>query len=65
MNQKTAKHLRRKAREMTVGLPARQHLRHSQTGQIINSPKTTRGAYRSLKRGIKTGALELVCVPSQ
>lgn len=55
MNAKTAKALRRKAREQTEGLPERRYLGHKETRQIINDPQTTRGYYRRMKKLYKAG----------
>ncbi|MBP9032609.1 MAG: hypothetical protein KBG29_01860 [Pseudomonadales bacterium] len=45
-----AKKLRRAAQDATVGLPTRQLLINTKTGLIFNNPRTTRAAYRQLKR---------------
>lgn len=50
MNGRMAKALRRKAREVTHGLPERAMLQHQKTRVIINSPKTTQGVLKALKK---------------
>jgi hypothetical protein len=62
MRGKKAKALRRIAREVTVGLPERQLLQKQipgkttgtvRPGWVYNSPKSTRGVYRALKKEAK------------
>lgn len=56
MNAKKCKALRRQARELTVGKPKRQLMRHKETGLIINHPDTERAVYRALKKEARHGA---------
>ena len=53
MNQKLCKRLRRQARALTVGKPARRLLIDRQT--YINDPQSTRGVYRRMKREVRAG----------
>lgn len=50
MRGKVAKALRRAAQDATVGMPTRQLLINEKSGLIFNNPRTTRAAYRQLKR---------------
>lgn len=57
MNDKTAKHLRRQAREMTQGRPERAYIpifgRGDKRNRVVSSgvrADTTRGVYRRLKK---------------
>lgn len=52
MNEQIAKGLRRRARQTTVGRPARGYAKVDRptTAYFINHPHTTRGVYRTLKK---------------
>lgn len=52
MRGKKAKLLRRVARRVTQGQPLRELKRDATTGQAVNSPTSTRGAYRKMKKWV-------------
>lgn len=62
MNDKQAKRLRNQARTASVGLRERRLIEYRQTispkhgggvtGAAMNDPRTTRGIYRQLKKGV-------------
>lgn len=53
MNAKKAKQLRRLAEEATVGLKPISKILSDRGTSIVNSPKSTRGMYRLLKREVR------------
>ncbi len=74
MNARHCKRMRRLAEKMTVGKPARGHTAFRHTPRVrrnadgmpvtyrpvtqLNSPETTRGVYRALKRAARRQAQE-------
>lgn len=56
MNLKTAKALRRVARQMGAALPAIKYLYHKVTGQVVNDPKSQRAIYRAMKKHLNRRA---------
>lgn len=53
MNAKTAKKLRRVARDLTAGQPERGYVQNEKTGEIRLAHGCTRKVYKELKRTVK------------